>query len=635
MMKHLMICYILLIGSFPLMADKSSFPVSSVNEDLITEANIIVRKYDIDFEVHSVGKAVKRFHRVVTLLNETAKDQAHLIVGYDHSIKVKSLDGKVYDASGKEIRKFRKSDIRDFSSISNFSLYEDNRVKVIEFTPPFYPVTIEYEYELEYDGLVGYPSWIPVNQPKMSLENSSFRISIPKELELRYKPIHLSVEPEVNVLDECRVYYWKTSDISAVKEWESYMPGFHKLKPVLLTAPADFEYEGHEGNLETWENFGKWIYDLNKNRDNLPEETINKIRQLTAGKAEIEKIRVLYRYLQEKTRYVSIQLGIGGFQPFEATVVDEVSYGDCKALSNYMKAILKVAGIDSYPAIINAGADHYQVIRDFPTFQFNHQILCVPVQKDTIWLECTSQHIPPGYLGNFTGNRYALVVNESGGKLVKTKTYLPEDNYQYRKAIVHLKENGNASADITTRYGGYQFKRIRDVSIKSADEQKKWQYENIDLQGLKIEDLTYNYGNDKDSISEEINMLINNYAAVSGKRIFLNPNLMNRRSNKLTEIEDRKTQFKIDYSYFDVDTIIYHIPKQYHIEFAPEDKEFKSPFGSYSTSVFQKSSGEIIYIRELKINRGLYSPELYGDFRLFVNKIVDSDHEKVIIKNKT
>ncbi len=95
---------------------------------------------------------------------------------------------------------------------------------------------------------------------------------------------------------------------------------------------------------------------MNNGRDVLPDATKRKIRDITKDLKTIEeKARALYAYLQGKTRYVNIQLGIGGLQPFDATTVDQTGYGDCKALSNYMVAMLKEAGVKGYYSTIMAG----------------------------------------------------------------------------------------------------------------------------------------------------------------------------------------------------------------------------------------------------------------------------------------
>ena len=83
--------------------------------------------------------------------------------------------------------------------------------------------------------------------------------------------------------------------------------------------------------MNSWKNYGIWKNQLLDRRDNLPVETINTIKQLTNGlSTKKEKVKKVYEFVQSKTRYVSVQLGIGGWQPFTAEIVDKYGYGDCK-----------------------------------------------------------------------------------------------------------------------------------------------------------------------------------------------------------------------------------------------------------------------------------------------------------------
>ncbi len=104
----------------------------------------------------------------------------------------------------------------------------------------------------------------------------------------------------------------------------------------------------------------------------------------------------LYNYLQQNSHYVGIQLGIGGWQTYDAIYVATKKYGDCKALSNFMISLLKEAGIKAHAVVIEAGEDQKDFDKDFAHDPFDHVICCVPLDKDTIWLECTESVFTTG-----------------------------------------------------------------------------------------------------------------------------------------------------------------------------------------------------------------------------------------------
>src|SRR5690606_3735821 len=159
--------------------------------------------------------------------------------------------------------------------------------------------------------------------------------------------------------------------------------------------------------------------------------------------------------MQSHTRYVGNQFGISGWQAFRASEVCAKGYGDCKGLTNYLKALLEIVGIPSYAVLIDAGDRNFRrPDPEFPSNTFNHVILCVPDQKDTIWVECTDPYLPAGYLGNFTQDRLGLLTAETGGQLVRTPAYGKTENKMIRKIRLTQQVNKDYEVALTALYTG-------------------------------------------------------------------------------------------------------------------------------------------------------------------------------------
>ena len=93
-----------------------------------------------------------------------------------------------------------------------------------------------------------------------------------------------------------------------------------------------------------------------------------------------------------------------------------MGYGDCKALTNYTRVLLKTVGIESYYTVVYGDRRIENFEQDFVSMQGNHIILAIPSNDNYIYLECTSQTSPFGYNADFTDDRYALIVKPEGGK---------------------------------------------------------------------------------------------------------------------------------------------------------------------------------------------------------------------------
>ncbi len=428
---------------------------------------------------------------------------------------------------------------------------------------------------------------------------------------------------------------WDFESFEAIQR-ESRMSYLSEILPTVLAAPSEFEMEGYEGNMKDWASFGAWEKRLNDDRDILPEEYAIKVKDLVENESpRTEKIRKIYEYLQSNTRYISIQLGIGGWQTFPATEVASKGYGDCKALSNYMKSMLKSADIESYYTLVKAGRGTSNINKDFPSNQFNHMILCVPNYQDTIWLECTSQDDPFGYLGSFTGDRDVLVINENGGEIAHTKVYRQADNQQIQKTIVTLNEDGSANVSFSTVCTGLQYDNYSGLLDIGEKAQKKWLYENLDFPSFDLAD--FKFDQKKKIIPEfraTINVNINRFASVSGKRLFIQPNVSNQSNSTSIPQKERKYEFALRYPFIDTDTVHIQIPSGYHLEYTPEKTSIESPFGHYESQVILEE-GRITYLRKYSLVKGEFPPEEYINFVKFINKVAEADKSKLVLVKST
>ena len=636
-MKYRLFFIILIVLPTISRAADLKYPVSEIPAELKVDADVVIREDEMRFKILAKNRATRYVHYVVTILNENGNDYATQVVGYNKLTKVIDFNGYVYDALGKQIKRLKNSEIYDQASFDGFSLYSDHRLKAANLTQAIYPYTVEFEYELELKYLYSIPGSY-FGGEKKSTQHAMYQLIYPVELKPSYKLLNITNTPRIEKLaDGFESVTWNFLNLMPMK-FEVYGPNHEELIPQIIAAPSKFEYEGYEGDMTSWKSYGQWNALLNQQRDDLPEATRLKVKELTKGLTTNEqKAKAIYEYLQSKTRYVSIQLGIGGLQPFPASLVDQTGYGDCKALSNYTIAMLKEAGVNGYYSIIQAGRGEGQIRTEFPSHQFNHVIVSVPNGRDTLWLECTSQSNPFGYQGTFTEDRYAFIITNQGGKLVKTINYTPEQNLQSRSAEVKIDLTGNALATIKTINKGIQYESegLSSVLRKQADDQKKWIQNNTEIPNFTINSFSMVEKKDKiPSATVKLDLTLNRYATVSGKRIFVVPNLMNRITRVPEKITDRKTEVVRSVNYLDVDTIKFTIPDNLYPEFLPEPIKLTSKFGEYEAN-FKFDAGKVIYTRRMKVWKGRFPKETYNELVDFYKGVSKADNTKLVFLNKT
>lgn len=625
------ICLVVLFCSAHLFAQKE-YSIASISKEMMENSNSILIDELVEIDVTNINKMKTKTYRVVAILNKMGDGDASLYEFYDGNSRVKSIEARIYNLFGKEISRYKKKDFSDVSRTGN-NMYMDSRVTYLNYTPTTYPYIVVFESETETGDSAFIPPWYPLGGYAESTQKSVLKINFDPENKPKYKPNNLEGY-DISITETPGEITFSASNLKAVR-YEEHGPSKNRVLPNVTLGLNSFKLKGTSGSGKDWQEFGSWMNNsLLSDVNDLPEGTLARVRSLVANETTNEgKARKIYQFVQDKVRYISIQIGIGGWKPMTASEVDKLSYGDCKALTNYTKVLLDAVGVPSYYTVVYGDLEDRHIASDFTSLQGNHVILGIPDGDEITWLECTSQDTPYGYIGSFTDDRDVLVITPEGGEIKRTKIYGTEESTQHNTSKVKVNSDGSVSADFESTSKGLQYEDKYMLPKKKRDEvdefyKKQWSY----INGFSME--SYEFNNDRENIvfSEKITLSIPNYANLVGDDYLFSANLFNQNKYIPPRIENRKQNLYLRYGYFDIDTVEVEIPKNFTIDILPEPTVLETKFGKYEIEFIKTSENKLTYNRKLRIDKGEYPPEEYENYREFLRSIARLDKTKILLK---
>lgn len=613
---------------------KLEYSVLTIPDSLKQNANAVKRLSAMDINILSQKEMTISATETVTVLNELGLSSLELTEYYNKNRRITKIEATAYDAFGKELKTYKRKDFKDYSAVDGGTLFSDTRLMHLDYIPISYPFTIVFHTEIETSNTAFIPSWSPKDRYLTSTENASIAITYQPELKLKLKEVNFSDKyPVQKKQTDTSISY--TAKNLVAKKREEMSPGFADVFPMIYFALENFQLENVNGNASNWQEFGKWYYNsLLADTDEIPEETQVKIKQLVGNeKSPIEIAKIVYKYVQEKTRYVSIQVGIGGWKPMLAKDVDKLGYGDCKALTNYTRALLKTVGITSYFTLVYAGANETKDLQDdFASVQGNHAILTLAIDNKLIWLECTSQIHPFGFQGDFTDDRNVLLIKPEGGEIVKTRLFAETDNLKFIKGVYQITENGDFIGKVKITSKGLQYdNEFVKERMSREDQIKNYKEEFSNINNLSIKKINFNNNQATVEFTADLELQAEGYAQNSGGKWLFALNAFDQNSDVPKKYRTREFPFEIDRGYTNEDEIEVTIPDGYIVEAKPNGLEENNEFGYYKIEFNPISPNKILCKRKLVLKKGFYDKSKYENYRKFRETIARTDNSKIVI----
>lgn len=485
------------------------------------------------------------------------------------------FSGQVSDAIGRPIRKVKKSDL----TRSNYSssLADDYYHFYFEYTPVNYPIVVTYEWEERMSSsIIAYPQFMPQSAYEVNVMHATYRFVSHSADSLRWHACNAS--PRLTRTEEKgrTIYDFCYDSLPAIPRYAWALP-LSEQAPCVYFAPYEFYMQQTHCDLRSWQSLGLWSAQLINGRDVLPEDLRVQLHQLadtcTSARSKVQTIR---KFMGETTRYVSIQLGIGGWQPMSAADVYAKGIGDCKALSNYLKAMLHEVGVESIYTLISTHKS--QLLPDFPTMnQLNHVVLMVPIENDTMWIECTNPHFPIGYAPSGWAGHEAILIKPEGGQLVQVPAVPDSLNREIATYNITLDATGNAHVCGRSFSTGRCFEQDAHFERLNDDDRRKSLLRSIRLPKASI--LSLDAHTQETTFSLFFEAETEGYARISGTRMFvpLSPYSFPAMNN------GKEPAHIIDLTgegYMHTDTIRFSIPDGWKVESLPRAKTEITPFGN-------------------------------------------------------
>jgi len=608
------------------------YDVARIAPELLENAESVIRNDLLVEEIVSPSGMIEYHKYAVTILKESALRDATLRLYYSKLIKVEDIDATVYDSKGVKVKRIKADEILDYSAIDGGTMFSDDRVKIIDTKYQIYPFTVEFSYTRVYASAFYCNGFDLFSGYNTSVEKMTRKLITPLDYQISYKEVNGAAAVQKSVVDGKQVYIWEPGRFLA-RNPEPLATDPDDIYPRVKISRSKIVFDGYKGDCSSWQLYGAFIGSLVEGKDNLPPETAAKMQELTKNcTSDYDKIKTVYEYAQKKNRYISVQKGIGGLQPFDAATVDRLSYGDCKALSNYNKALLEAVGIKAYYTCIEAGNVPTIIDNDFVEDPTNHIVLCVPMATDTLWLECTNPYIPCGYFGASTHNRNALLIDGMNSHLVHTSVMKGDDNQTVNRCEYQIDNQGNANLAVVSIFSGIDYAPVLGLTkIDETDRRKHIiadiKIPNFQLVDYKIEDTHQR----KPIITQRMNMAVTNCVTQMGQKMILKLNQYNALTFIPPYARKRESPLQLVNDAVERDTVLYHLPEGAKVESLPSKVDIESVFGSYHASCTAQGN-TITYCREFRIKAGLHEPAQYNVFREFLEKIASADNNKCIIQ---
>jgi transglutaminase-like putative cysteine protease len=514
-------------------------------------------------------------------------------------------------------------------------VYADRKVRRYSLSGVSVGTIVDYSFTLEelkpYRAGDFLTSWsITTGLPT---RRSRYILDVPAKLKMNLLERNIANPKKVTTAHGRRVYTWAAKDLEKPKSEPFAADSNGVFQSLLVSAPT------------SWQEISKWYAGLARDRYVLTPELDAKLHELVAGARTLDdSLSAVQRWVAQDIRYVSLSLGIGGYQPRTPAEVFKTQYGDCKDKATIFVTMAQKMGVEAYPVLLSAGG---KVERALPSIdQFNHAIAAVKLGGKYMYVDLTSDLTPWGALPGSDQGQFALVVHPDGHA---DEVTLPEDAPSVNLSMTSFKgeltPDGLVNLHYTERAEGLRQYGLRGLFTTPMDSTKRDRFIRAlagnTYPGATGDSLVIFDGKDLKA-KPEITMAIHGgqAAKVSGQSAILSLppsfNSMAGLQTLATQLESGKPRvYPIDVEsvigpIVGVSELVLELPEGWHADL-PGNVVAESAYGSYRAE-YTQNGRELTLRRRMEGRRGVKPPEDVDALIAWLRAVAKDDVQYIVLQ---
>lgn len=367
-------------------------------------------------------------------------------------------------------------------------------------------------------------------------------------------------------------------------------------------------------------NWNNRLYKMCNNDPQKLKATLAKI--IASNSNDIDKIKAIYYWVQDKIRYIAYEDGYSGYIPASAQDVLANKYGDCKGMANLLTELLKLAGYDARFTWI--GTRQLPYPQSLPALCVNNHAITTLYYKDKeYFLDATEKYVPFGENAFRIQGKEALVAGGDKFEIKTVPTTTANEHKIYTKADFTLNEellNGKISVILTgnERKDFHQF--YQDLPIMGREKflngYLEFSNDNVQASDIKTSDLT----NRGIPVTISGNILLSNTVQTISKNNYINLDFFPKTLERYMPDEKRKRGYDFDYVLSFDDEFSLTIPDNRQFSDIPEKLELKQN-GYEFKGEYVVSGNKIILKKQLVLNNSIVNYSDFDNWKKFLESI--------------